>query len=46
MQCVARSMPVLRTNGQHIQLTTDAPVQELLEQVEAFVDATMEDAGS
>jgi predicted kinase len=31
---------------QHIQLTTDAPVQQLLEEIEAFVDATMEVAGA
>ena len=31
---------------QHIQPTTDAPVQELLEEVEAFIDGTMEDAGA
>jgi predicted kinase len=31
---------------QHIQLTTDAPVQEVLEEVEAFIDGTMEDAGA
>ncbi len=31
---------------QHIQLTTDAPVQELLEEVEAFIDGTMEDVGA